>query len=170
MIKVERPARYPKEIVFENRFGGLITIKYIDGEKRYIGQVLRPMEGVGRFLGSEYADVGRHTREPRWGYLHIYITARADRRVPDNPGRTRNEQGNDNGANTHAVDGDRPRERPDPSIEGMAPFFKYFLQPKYSENEIEYPDWEKRLLERFLVEVQYKGKDGWEPMPEYHMS
>jgi hypothetical protein len=58
----------------------------------------------------------------------------------------------------------------DPSFEGMAPFFKYYLQPKYNDDDIEKPDWKKRLLERFLVEVKYRDKEGWQMMPEYYMS
>jgi hypothetical protein len=170
VIKVERPARYPKEIDFENRFGGLITIKYIDGEKRVIGQVLRPVEGVGRFLGTEYADVGR-LRANHAGVICIATSPLGQiggfQIIPSGHGMSK-EMITARTMTQWMVIG--PANATDPSIEGMAPFFKYFLQPRYRENEIEYPDWEKRLLERFLVEVQYKDKDVWEPMPEYHMS
>ena len=170
MITVERPARYPKEIIFENRFGGLITIKYIDGEQRYIGQVLRPIEGVGRFLGSEYADVGR-LRANHAGVICIATSPLGliggFQIIPSGHGMSK-EMITARTLTQWMVIG--PLNALDLSFEGMAPFFKYYLQPRYSEDDIEKPDWEKRLLERFLVEVKYKGKDSWEMMPVYHMS
>ncbi|MFH1710623.1 MAG: hypothetical protein ABH860_06145 [bacterium] len=170
VIIVERPVRYPKEIVFENRFGGLITIKYLDGEKRYIGQVLRPVEGVGRFLGSEYADVGR-IRANHAGVICVATSPLGQiggfQIIPAGHGMSK-EMITARTLTQWMVIG--PVNALDPSFEGMAPFFKYFLQPRYSENDIEYPDWKKRLLERFLVEVKYKDKEGWQTMPVHYMT
>jgi len=170
VITVERPSRYPKEIVFENRFGGLITIKYIDGEKRYIGQVLRPIEGVGRFLGSEYADVGR-IRANHAGVICIATSPLGQiggfQIIPAGHGMSK-EMITARTLTQWMVIG--PTNALDPSFEGMAPFFKYYLQPRYNEDDIEHPDWKKRLLERFLVEVKYRGKEGWQMMPVYQMA
>lgn len=172
VITVERPARYPKEIDFENRFGGLITIKYIDGEKRYIGQVLRPIEGVGRFLGSEYADVGR-IRANHAGVICIATSPLGliggFQIIPAGHGMSK-EMITARTLTQWMVIG--PMSALDNSFEGMAPFFKYYLQPRYNEDDIEHPDWEKRLLQRFLVEVKYKDreKEGWQMMPVYSMS
>lgn len=47
------------EIVFENRVGGRIIALYLNGEERVLGRVIKPVEGVGRFIGSEYTGVGR---------------------------------------------------------------------------------------------------------------
>ena len=169
LMIVERPKRYPKEIVFENRFGGLITIKYIDGEKRFIGQVLRPIEGVGRFIGSEYADVGR-IRANHAGVICISTSplgyVGGFQIIPAGHGMSK-EMITARTLTQWMVIG--PVSALDPSFEGLAPFFKYFLQPIYSENDIDFPDWKKRLLGRFLVEVKYKDKDKWEPMPAYYM-
>ena len=168
-IKVERPTRYPKEIVFENRFGGLIQVKYIDGEKRYIGQVLRPIEGVGRFLGSEYADVGR-IRANHAGVICIATSPLGRiggfQIIPSGHGMSK-EMITARTLTQWMVIG--PVSALDASFEGVPPFFKYFLQPRYSEDDIEKPDWEKRLRERFLVEVKYKDQDNWSPMPVYFM-
>ena len=170
VIKVERPIRYPKEIVFENRFGGLITIKYIDGEKRYIGQVLRPIEGVGRFLGSEYSDVGR-IRANHAGVICIATSPLGQiggfQIIPAGHGMSK-EMITARTLTQWMVIG--PTNALDPSFEGMAPFFKYYLQPRYNEDDIDHPDWKKRLLERFLVEVKYKDKAGWQMMPVYYMA
>ena len=43
VIQIRRPAKYPREIIFENRFGGLITIRYPNEKPRVIGTVLRPV-------------------------------------------------------------------------------------------------------------------------------
>src|SRR5690606_29025231 len=58
-IPIMRPLRYPRQITFENRFGGFIWLQFRGEEPRVIGQVLRPVEGVGRFVGSYFAGVGR---------------------------------------------------------------------------------------------------------------
>lgn len=49
----------PEYIEFENSFGGLILIKELGEEPYPIGQVLKPVVGIGRFLGTQYADTGR---------------------------------------------------------------------------------------------------------------
>jgi len=169
LIIVEKPVRYPKEIVFENRFGGLIQIKYADGETRYIGQVLRPIEGVGRFIGSEYADVGR-IRANHAGVICISTSPLGYiggfQIIPAGHGMSK-EMVTARTLTQWMVIG--PVNALDPSFEGLAPFFKYFLQPRYNEDDIDQPDWEKRLLGRFLVEVKYKDKNEWEPMPAYYM-
>ena len=59
VIRVLRPQRDPSQIVFENRFQGLITLQYPDGACEVIGTVLRPVVGVGRFPGSLHAGIGR---------------------------------------------------------------------------------------------------------------
>jgi len=51
--------KYPSEIEFENRFGGFVTLKYPNGESKVVAQVLKPVEGVGRFGGSLYGNTGR---------------------------------------------------------------------------------------------------------------
>ncbi|MDD5382233.1 MAG: hypothetical protein PHH60_01065, partial [Candidatus Margulisbacteria bacterium] len=51
----------------------------------------------------------------------------------------------------------------DPSLEGMAPFFCYFIQPKYIAADLS----DSGLLGRFLVEVRYDGDNTWRAMPIY---
>jgi hypothetical protein len=59
VIRVERRKYNPEWIEFENSFGGLIWVKEIGLDAYPIGQVLKPVVGVGRFLGSQYAGIGR---------------------------------------------------------------------------------------------------------------
>jgi hypothetical protein len=170
VIVVERPVRYPKEIVFENRFGGLITIKYNDGEERYVGQVLRPVEGVGRFIGTSLADVGR-IRAAHAGVIDISTSPLGHiggfQIIPAKHGMSK-EMKTARTLTQWMVIG--PMRALDPSYEGVAPFFKYYLQPKYGEVDIEENDWEERILQRFLVQVKYKEQKEWEPMPVYMFS
>jgi hypothetical protein len=49
IIVASRPDPYPSEIIFENRLGGKIYLKYLNGKTQIIGQVLKPVLGIGRF-------------------------------------------------------------------------------------------------------------------------
>jgi len=59
VIEVERRKYNPEWIEFENGFGGLVWVKEVGLDPYPIGQVLKPVAGVGRFLGTQYAGVGR---------------------------------------------------------------------------------------------------------------
>ena len=58
----------------------------------------------------------------------------------------------------------------DMSLEGMAPFFRYFIHPSYSDTDLTAENWYERLLDRFLVEVMYEGEDEYVPMPVYEIN
>lgn len=57
-IRILRSARPPVAIELENRFGGSVMAVYSDGSRGRIAQVLRPVTGVGRFTGTQFAEVG----------------------------------------------------------------------------------------------------------------
>ena len=166
-IVVERPVELPWEIVLENRFGGRITIKYPSGEKKLIGEVLRPVSGIGRFEGSVYADPGR-IRANHAGVIDVSVS-------PDGflggfqivPALHGAEMTYIRRMTQWMVIG--PARADDPSLEGMAPFYRYFIRPNYRPEDLEAADWEKKLLERYLVEVRYQGEEGWKPMPGYSL-
>ncbi len=164
IIKVEKPVKYPKEIVFENRFGGLITLKYLDGEKKIIGEVLRPVLGVGRFQGTQFADVGR-IRANHTGVIDVSTSPLLEcggfQIIPAMHGMSK-EMINARTLTQWMVIG--PAKITDPSLEGVAPFFQYFIRPNYKKEDFDDPDWQKAFLQRFLVEVKYKGDDIWHPM------
>lgn len=58
-IRVARHKYNPEWIEFENSFGGLIWVKELGLDAYPIGQVLKPVVGIGRFLGTQYAGLGR---------------------------------------------------------------------------------------------------------------
>jgi len=162
-IIVDRPADYPKEMVFENRFGGRISIKYFQGEERVIGEVLRPVVGIGRFEGSRLVDAGR-IRANHAGVIDISVSPnRAYGGFQIVPALHGDDLGYIKEKTQWMVIG--PTDVNDLSLEGMAPFFKYFLQPRYVPSDLKGEFWQEELLDRFLVEVKYAGDLGWSPMP-----
>lgn len=164
-IMVDRPADYPKEMVFENNFGGKITITYFNGEKKVIGQVLRPVSGVGRFEGTKYASAGR-IRANHPGVIDVSTSPMGMvggfQIVPERHGADINA-----GRQLPQWMVIGPVETKDPDLEGKAPFFKYFIKPDYQDGDLDAENWDRRLLERFLVEVKLKGNDHWQTMPVY---
>lgn len=166
-ILVDRPVVNPKEIVIENRFGGRITICYFSGEERIIGEVLRPVVGIGRFEGSLFVDPGR-IRANHAGVIDISVSPKGGlggfQIVPALHGT---EMRYVKKMTQWMVIG--PAKVDDPSLEGMAPFYKYFIQPAYRPDDLEDENWDKKLLSRFLVDVRYEGEEGWKPMPIYSL-
>lgn len=167
VVVVQRPAKYPVEMTIENRFGGLITIRYSGEEPRVIGQVLRPVLGVGRFEGSFFAAVGR-IRANHPGVIDVstspYHEHGGFQIIPANhamsPEMTY--------ARRHTqwmVVG--PLNGLDPSWEGTAPLYSYFLQPSYDPKGFFTENWPESLLSRFRVEVKLKDGDPWQRMVEY---
>ena len=167
-ILVERPVWYPVEMRFENRFGGLITLKYPNGEEKYIGQVLKPIVGVGRFLGTTYADTGR-IRANHAGVICVSTSRIGElagfQIIPANHGMS-SEMVNARVLTQWMVIS--PISALDPSIEGVAPFFSSYIQPRYREDDLDHVDWYDRILKRFLVQVRIKNGD-WQTMPHYSL-
>jgi hypothetical protein len=162
-VVVERPKRYPAEIEFENRFGGFVTLRYPDGESKVVAQVLKPVAGVGRFGGSMYADVGR-IRANHTGVICISTSPLGViggfQILPDNHGMS-TEMFNARLLTQWMVIG--PTSVFDPSLEGVAPFFRYFIRPVYIP---EGPTGRTadEMLQQFIVQVRIKGGE-WERVP-----
>ncbi len=169
VLQVRRPARYPRQIIFENRFGGLITLQYRGEEPKVIGQVLRPVLGVGRFVGSYFSEVGR-LRANHNGVIDVSTSPRgvvgSFQIVPANHAQS---------PETHyireltqwMVVG--PVSALDRSWEGAAPLFSQFLRPRYDRNDFNVPDPIEGLAGRFYFDVQRRGKAEFEPMPTLWM-
>lgn len=165
--QVRRPKRYPREIIFENRFGGLITIQYRGEEPKVIGQVLRPVVGIGRFVGSYFSDPGR-LRANHEGVIDVSTSPRGAvgsfQIVPANHAMS---------TETHyireltqwMVVG--PVSATDPSFEGTAPLFSRFLRPRYEEDDWKNPDTIEGLAGRFYFDVQMRDKNTWQKMPPF---
>jgi hypothetical protein len=167
-ILVDRPIDYPKEMVFENQFGGAVTISYVGGIEKRIAEVLRPVVGVGRFEGTKYTSLGR-IRANHAGVIDVSTSDLGKiggfQIVPSHHG---SELIGAKELTQWMVIG--PLGDENDSLEGKAPFFKYFIKPAYGQNDIEEEDWENRMLDHFLVEVKYKGEEAWKPMPLFQFN
>lgn len=168
VIRVLQAVDSPKEIDFENRFGGFITVIGWDDSEKVIGQVLKPVEGVGRFWGTQYTDVGR-LRANHNGVIDISVAPMGQvggiqiipREHAMSPEMTR--------ARTMTqwmVVG--PLDARDPSWEGVAPLFLGYLQPSWSADDWNASDWRDRVLSRTLVQVRMNNGP-WQPMPTFSL-
>lgn len=180
VIIVEKPEVMPEYITFENRFGGLITITYnkeavnkedIDTNQDYInkddktytkviGEVLRPVEGVGRFDGTTCTGIGgintNHT-----GVITVST-------APFSSSLDINDQGGFQIIPAyHSMDDEMINDRIltqwmvvgpvnvlQPSPDGTAPLFSNYIKPSF------YPVYSDTS---FRVEVKQKGGN-WEPL------
>lgn len=169
-ITVSRPKVSPQQIVFENRFGGRVTMRYLDGEEKIIGQVYKPVLGVGRFAGTKYAEVGR-IRANHSAVIDISTSPLnligGFQIIPSYHGMSK-EMIYARAKTQWMVVG--PAGVEDPAIEGSAPLFKYFLRPVYVESTLEEKYWDDILLTKFLVEVKYKDNDDWQPLPRFTLN
>ena len=167
IIQVLRPKRYPKEVVFENRFGGMVTLMYPGGQEKIIGVVLKPVLGVGRFQGSQYAGVGR-IRANHSAVICVSTSPVGEtggfQIIPSAHGMS-SEMVLARTMTQWMVVG--PPNVTDPSPEGVAPLFQYFINPSYRIDDLDKEDWGDKLLSRFLVDVKIQGDDSWRPMPIY---
>ena len=170
LIVVTQPKRSPQQIVFENRFGGRVTMRYLDGEEKIIGQVFKPVLGVGRFAGTKYAEVGR-LRANHSAVIDIstapYNSIGGFQIIPSYHGMSK-EMIYARAKTQWMVVG--PSGVEDPAIEGSAPLFKYFLRPVYLESTLAERNWDDILLAKFLVEVKYKDQDDWQPLPRFSLN
>ncbi len=160
LIRVEEPTPYPSQLQFENRFGGLIRLIDARGDERVIGQVLRPVVGIGRFEGSVYAGRGR-IRAAHPGVICVSTCALGElggfQIIPANHAMSP-EMVYAREKTQWMVVG--PVSALDPSWEGVAPLFRGYIRPVQGEAD-DLADY----LGRFLVECRMDGGD-WQPLPE----
>lgn len=164
-IPITRPRHYPREVVFENRFGGLITIQYRGEKPRVIGQVLRPVLGIGRFVGSYFSDVGRLRANHNgvidistspFGYVGSFQIVPANHAMSPETHYIRE-------LTQWMVIG--PVSALDKSWEGTAPLFSSYLRPRYDRDDLWNKDPIEGLAGRFRFEVKLRGSNAWKPMP-----
>jgi len=171
VIIVAKPVRYPSDAIFENCAGGAVTLGYPDGSREQIGTVVRPVQGVGRFLGGLYADIGRiranHagvidvSTSPlgRLGGFQIIPLGHAHSPEMENAWKL-----------TQWLIVSPLEDCPDPLRQwgAITPLFYGHIRPDYRPDDLQAPDWENRLLARFLVDVDMG--EGWRPMPALSLS
>lgn len=169
-VIVDRPVKYPKEIVFENWFGGKIFVTYPDSLPVIIGEVLKPVYGVGRFEGSRYLNPGR-IRANHPGVIDISTAPKGlvggFQIIPAKHSLSSEMASARFKTQWMIVSGKSVYET---SQEGTAPLFKYFLKPQYDSDDLNNKNWQKSFLKRFLVQVSLKNENKWKPMPVYGLN
>lgn len=150
-IVVERTNPYPAQIIIENKAGGKVKARYLNGEIKEIAQVLSPVGGTGRFEGSVYSEVGR-IRANHPGVICISTSPIGQiggfQIIPSNHSYSSSVWGQPQ----WMVVGPLAEQA---FLAGTPPLFAEFIQPRYLKDQ-----W----LANFLVDV--KIKDGpWQPMP-----
>ncbi|MHB9110040.1 MAG: hypothetical protein ACYDCO_23555 [Armatimonadota bacterium] len=169
IISVMQPADTPHAFIFENRFGGFIIEEAWDGSQKVIGQVLKPVQGVGRFSGTAYSAVGR-LRANHNGVIDVSTSKMGEtggfQIIP----------------REHAMSPEMVKARTmtqwmvigplnalDPSWEGVAPLFRDYLRPSYGADDWSSPDWLRLATSRVQVDVKYADSKEWQPMPSFHI-
>jgi hypothetical protein len=152
-------------MVFENTFGGKITLKYRYRRTELVGQVLKPVYGVGRFTGTKYCDVGR-VRANHNGVIDI-STSPLDKIggfqiIPAHHAESPEMSGAKTKTQWMIIG---PVDPTKPGEEGLEPFFSGYITPRYAQDDLQQPDWQKRLAQRTLVQVKYKNNKYWHAMP-----
>ncbi len=162
VIVVALPVRYPLAAVFENKEGGAVTLHYGDGSQTFLGWVIRPARGIGRFAGSRYAGMGR-IRANHAGVIDVSTSPvgflGAFQIVPVGHALSP-EMGFAWRLTQWMIVGPAPGDAP--LWEGLMPLFYQHVRPDYHAEDLYGRDWEQRLLSRFLVDVDLG--EGWRPL------
>ncbi len=165
VIPVEQPRRYPVSVTFENVKGGAVTAEYRGEEPKPIARVLRPVGGVGRFVGSFFAEVGR-IRANHCGVIDLSTSLNGKvgsfQIVPEAHAR---EYGPPFQLTQYLIIS--PLEGA-PPLEGTPPLFYGYIRPRFEPNDINKP-LEEGLLGRFGMEFKYRGDDTWHPAGTWWM-
>jgi hypothetical protein len=168
VIVVERPARYPIAAEFDNRAGGSVTFVYADGSQYLLGWVVKPVSGVGRFLGALYTGVGR-IRANHAGVVDISTSPVGDlgafQIIPFGHSISP-EMGNAWRLTQWMVIG--PLREGASLWDGITPLFAGHIRPDYLLDDLYRSDWRERLLSRFVAEVDTGS--GWQPIPALRLS
>ncbi len=156
-ILIEQPVRYPSTITFENKNNGRVTAEYRDEEPKDIAKVIRPVGGIGRFVGSYFSEVGR-VRANHCGVIDLSTSALGRvgsfQIVPEHHARE------------YAVPFQIPQYLiiapldGQPELEGTPPLFYGFIRPRFELNDLNKPLLDG-LLGRFSVEFKRAGDDKW---------
>jgi hypothetical protein len=154
------PARYPKEMLVENKAGGSVSLVYADGEEK-VARVERPVRGIGRFDATGYTGVGRintnHT-----GVLTISTAPITDGAKDGSSHETRGgfmiqpSRHAKTNSETNQILVVGPLSDGGQWLEGMAPIFAGYIGLAYDPKDEQHS---------FRVDIK-TDKSDWIPMPE----
>jgi hypothetical protein len=164
-ILVQRSAKMPTQIVFENHEGGLVWMQFADGSRTVIASVIRPVHGVGRFTGAVFAEVGR-IRANHAGVIDVSLSplhAIAGFQIIPEGHAHSPEMSKALTMTQWMIVAPLP---PQEAWEGVAPLFYGYLRPDYGVRDLYSDEWRERLLSRYLVEVKH-GNGMWAASPSF---
>ena len=171
VIKVLIPRNYPSAIIFENRYNGRVLLEYPGRKPLVVARVLKPVVGIGRFIGTKDTPPGR-IRANHSGVIDISTSLLGRvggfQIIPVEHSESP-EMSNARLLTQWMIVG--PVGFEDPALRGHAPLFSEVLQPRYLEElAATTQEWHQDLLSRTLVEVMYKGEEVWRPMPIHNVN
>jgi hypothetical protein len=164
VYRISKP--FPLWVTFENRFGGMIKIKYPGEDEINAGLVYRPVYGVGRFTGTKYCDVGR-IRAVHSGVIDISTSPDGEiggfQIVPHFHADTSSVR-NIRLLTQWMVIGPLDPTQQDYSL--LSDLF-VFLQPRFVELTSEsLNNTVSPMKSRFHVVAKFRGDDSWQNFPE----
>ena len=168
VIIIDRPARYPIAAEFENHPGGAVTLVYADGSRELLGWVVKPVGGIGRFLGGVYTGIGR-IRANHTGVVDITtspIGALGGFQIIPFGHAISPDMGNAWRLTQWMIVG--PLREGSSLWDGITPLFCGYIRPDYLPNDLYAPDWRARLLSRFIADVDLGS--GWQPISSLRLS
>ncbi|MBC7331709.1 MAG: hypothetical protein H5T91_04710 [Synergistetes bacterium] len=143
------------EIIFENRIGGYVTAIYISGKKEVLGRVIKPVEGIGRFTGSQYTGIGR-VRANHPGVICVSTSSLGEvggfQIIPYSHSLSSEMVKLAWGLTQWMIVDLEP---------GSYPLFSGAILPNWNPFALKQPDWENLLLRRSLVMVMFEGDEKW---------
>ncbi len=171
-IRALIPKPYPAAIIFENYFQGRIRMVYADQTEKIIGKVLKPVQGVGRFIGTEYASPGR-IRANHTGVIDISTAPKGElggfQIIPANHGNSKEMQKSKLKPQWMVIESSEDLSQN--TGEGVSPLFSDYLIPNNMPlDETDQKHWKEQLAQRCLVKIRYLGKKDWDMMPAFSYS
>jgi len=165
VILVERPVNGLREIDFENRNHGSVTIEYEDGTRKEIAEVLKPVYGIGRFDGTSYTGVGAINTD-HCGVITVSSAPISTSPLLEGTGEERrggfqiepiyhNTQSEEAFADMILVIGHRDKQH-QPDLEGTPPLFDGYIDLAWSSSDPEH-SWRAEIK---------RGGSSWLPMPQ----
>lgn len=143
------------EIILENKVGGKITALHLSGKEETIGKVIKPVEGVGRFTGSEYTGIGR-VRANHPGVICISTSSLGNiggfQIIPYRHSLSPEMVKIAWGLTQWMIVDLEP---------GSYPLFFGTILPNWNPSALGELNWEELLLRRSLVMVKFKNDEDW---------
>jgi len=160
-IKVLKDRCDVEELIFENKVGGKIIAVHLSGVERVVGKVIKPVEGVGRFLGSEYTGVGR-VRANHPGVICVSTSPLGEmggfQIIPYRHSLSPEMIKLAWGLTQWMIVDAEP---------GSYPLFYETILPNWNPVAIRAKEWQKLLLRRSLVMVKFDGDSEWRFLPAF---